>query len=169
MNKKGNVYVFSAIKSDETLDEISNLKRINIGENLIEDEIEAEDLPEGSLCIFDDIDCISNKKVRDAVYNILNQVLEVGRHMKISCICTNHLPTNGLYTKRILNESHWIVYFPNAGASRQMKYLLTEYLGFDRNMIRRIKKLKSRAVSYYKNFPNFVMSERDIFLINDYD
>jgi hypothetical protein len=48
-----------------------------------------------SVTIFDDIDVISNKRIRDAVYNILNQVLEIGRHFKITCIVTNHLPTNG--------------------------------------------------------------------------
>ena len=74
INRKGNVYVFSAIKSDESLDDISNLKRINIGENLIDDEIQAEDLPEGCMTVFDDIDVISNKKVRDAVYTLLNQI-----------------------------------------------------------------------------------------------
>ena len=167
INRKGEIYVFSALKTDETLDEIKHLKRINIGDNLVEDEIQAEDLPEGSLCIFDDIDVISNKKVRDAVYNILNQILEIGRHMKISCICTNHLSTNGLYTKRILNECAYIVFFPSAGASRGMKYLLTEYMGFDRHMIRRIKKLKSRAVVYHKQYPNFILSQKDIFLLND--
>ena len=28
-----------------------------------------------SVCIFDDIDVISDKKIREAVYNILNQIL----------------------------------------------------------------------------------------------
>ena len=169
INKKGNVYVFSAIKSDESLDDISNLKRINIGENLIEDEVQAEDLPEGCMCCFDDVDVISNKKVRDAVYTLLNQILEVGRHMKISCICTNHLPTNSHYTRRILNESHYCVWFPNSGGTKQMKYLLTEYLGLDREMIRRTKRLKSRAVCMYKHFPQFLLSERDVFLLNQDD
>ena len=46
-----------------------------------------------------------------------------------------------------------------------MKYLLTEYLGLDREMIRRTKKLKSRAVCMYKHYPQFLLSERDIFLL----
>ena len=112
------------------------------------------------MTVFDDKDVISNKKVRDAVYTLLNQILEVGRHMKISCICTSH------YTRRILNESHYCVWFPNSGGTKQMKYLLTEYLGLDREMIRRTQRLKSRAVVMYKHFPQFLMSERDIFLLH---
>ena len=74
----------------------------------------------------------------------MNKVLEVGRHYNTYCILTNHLPTNGLYTKRILNESRYVIYFPHSGASRQMRYLLNEYLGLERNTILQIKKCKSR-------------------------
>ena len=47
------------------------------------------------MCIFDDINVISDKKIREAVYSILNQTLELGRHFKIHRIVTHHLPTNG--------------------------------------------------------------------------
>ena len=43
-----------------------------------------------SVIIFDDIDVISDKKIRDGVYALLNQVLEIGRHFKITCLMTNH-------------------------------------------------------------------------------
>ncbi|MFM7986305.1 MAG: hypothetical protein ACKPKO_44030, partial [Candidatus Fonsibacter sp.] len=81
-----------------------------------------------SVCIFDDIDVISDKKIREAVYNILNQILEIGRHFKIHCIVTNHLPTNGKDTRRVLNEAHTVIYFPHS-AGGQIKYLLEEYVG----------------------------------------
>ena len=47
-----------------------------------------------SVITFDDIDVISDRKIRDD-YKLLNKVLEIGRHFRVSCLCTNHLPTNG--------------------------------------------------------------------------
>jgi hypothetical protein len=47
-----------------------------------------------SVIIFDDIDVLNDKRIRDGVYSLLNQVLEIGRHFNISCLMTNHLPSN---------------------------------------------------------------------------
>jgi chromosomal replication initiation ATPase DnaA len=57
--KNGDIYVFSALKEDETLDKCKDLKRIKI-EGFEEEMIDYNDLKD-SLVIFDDIDCISNK------------------------------------------------------------------------------------------------------------
>jgi hypothetical protein len=62
--------------------------------HLIEDPIEIKEF-ENSILIFDDIDVIPDKKIREAVYKIMNLALEVGRHYKINMVITNHLPTNG--------------------------------------------------------------------------
>lgn len=125
---KNPIYIFSALKEDETLDKISGVKRIKIGANLISDPLEIDDLND-SCCVFDDIDVISDKKHREAVYKILNSILETGRHTKTSCINTNHLPTNKGETRRILNESHIVVYFPHSGSVRGVNYLLTSTRG----------------------------------------
>ena len=114
------IYLFSSPPSDESLDKIKP-KRIKLDESLHTDPIKVQEFNE-SVCIFDDIDLISDKKIREAVYNILNQILEIGRHFKIHCIVTNHLPTNGKDTRRILNEAHTVTYFPHS-AGGHIKYL----------------------------------------------
>ena len=149
--------------TDESLDKIKP-KRFKLNEALHEDPIKVAELAE-SMCIFDDIDVISNKKIREAVYDILNQILEIGRHYKIDCICTNHLPTNGKETRRILNEAHTITYFPhNAGG--KIKYLLEEYVGLDRKQMAYIKKQRSRACTIFKNYPQCYMLEHEIGLLD---
>ena len=75
--------------------------------------------------IFYDIDVIFDKKIREAVRNILNQILEIGRHFKIHCIVTSHFPTNGKDTRRSLNEAHTVTYFFHSTGGR-IKYLLEE-------------------------------------------
>ncbi|MFM7987297.1 MAG: hypothetical protein ACKPKO_49085, partial [Candidatus Fonsibacter sp.] len=92
-------------------------KRIKLDDSLHTDPIKVEEFRE-SACIFDDIDVISDKKIREAVYSIRNQVLEIGRHFNIHCIVTNHLPTSGKDTRRILNEAHTVTYFPHSAGGK---------------------------------------------------
>lgn len=166
--KKNPVYVFSALKDDESLDVIEP-KRIKITkEALIDDPILIDDLA-NSLCIFDDIDCISDKKLKEEVYNILNQILETGRHFNISCIITNHLPSGGNYTRKILNECHTITYFPHSGNNGKLKKFLIDQIGLDKNDVIRNKKSKSRWATIFKNFPMVNMTEKEIRLLDDDD
>jgi hypothetical protein len=54
-------------------------------------------------------------------------------------------------------------FFPNSGSQAQMKRLLSDFLGLERSVIKRNKTLKSRWCCIHKNYPMFVMSQRDIY------
>ena len=127
--KNNPIYLFSSLTEDESLDSIKP-KRIIIDDSLVDDPIDIDDLSH-SCCIFDDIDVISNKKVREAVYSLLNKVLEIGRHYSITAVVTAHLPSNGHETRRILNESSSITIFPHS-ASGKIKDMLEAHVGVDR-------------------------------------
>ena len=73
-HKDDDIYLFSALRDDESLDEIKP-QRVKIDESLLSDPLTVEDF-KNSIVIFDDIDVIGDKKVREAVYNVLNQILE---------------------------------------------------------------------------------------------
>ncbi|MFM7978896.1 MAG: hypothetical protein ACKPKO_06230, partial [Candidatus Fonsibacter sp.] len=100
-----------------------------------------------SVCIRDDIDAISDKKIREAVYNILDQILEIGRHFKIHCIVTNHPPTNGKDTRRIFHEANTVTYFHHS-AGGKIKYLLEEYVGLDRKQVAYVSDRGPEPVQY---------------------
>lgn len=161
--KGGDIYLYSALSEDEVLDK-HGVKRIKLSPALISDKLTSADF-EDALVIFDDIDVISDKKIREAVIATLNSVLEVGRHFKTYCIITNHLPTAGKDTRRVLNEAHEIVYFPHSGSMKGINYLLKEYVGFDNHEIKAIKKLKSRWCCIFKNYPQLAMTERNLWLL----
>ena len=163
--KKREIYMFSALTEDETMDTEIKLKRVKIDDSLISDPIDVS-LFEESLVIFDDIDVIGNKKHREAVYTVLNQVLEIGRHFKISCCVVNHLATGGKDTRRILNECSVVVYFPHSGSLRQLRYLLEQYVGLDKLDMVRAKKSKSRWACILKNYPQVLMTEKEIWLLS---
>ena len=165
--KKNPIYVFSALKDDESLDVVKP-KRIVIDDSIYTNPLNVEDF-ESSLVVFDDIDVISDKKQREAVYNILNQILMIGRHFCISCIITNHLSTAGIDTKRVLNEAHSIVWFPFSGSGVGLKRLLVDYCGLDKKDIIKSKKCKSRWVCLFKNYPQIIMCERDLWMPSNDD
>lgn len=163
-HKKAEIFLFSALKEDETLDKVKP-KRILIDDRLVSDPIQVEEFA-GCCVIFDDVDVISNKAHREAVYSILNQILEVGRHHKTTCIVTNHLPTAGKDTRRIINESHSVTYFPHSGSAGQMKRLLTEYLGLDSKTLKRVRKQQTRWATVFKNYPMAILTEKLLFSLN---
>jgi hypothetical protein len=166
--KQNQIYVFSALKEDETLDSLNGLKRIKIDKSLYEDPIPSSDF-KNSCVVFDDIDVISDKKIREAVYSIMNQILELNRHFNTTCLITNHLATNGKDTRRILNEASTFVIYPSSGSCKGWKYLLSEYVGMDKKDMSIIKKSKSRWCCIYKNYPQVVMTQKEIYLLSNND
>lgn len=163
---KNNIYMFSPVVEDESIS--SDIKRVKLDDRMVTDPLKIGELAE-SLVIFDDIDVIKDKKLREAIYGLLNEVLEVGRHIKVSCIITNHLPTNGKETRRMLNEAHAITYFPAAGSKVQLNRLLEQYIGMDKKDIKKAKQSGSRWVTVFKNYPQFVMTEHEMYLLSTDD
>ena len=157
--------MFSSLPEDESLYEIKP-QRIILDSTLYEDPIPIEEFAD-SVVIFDDIDVISDNKIRDEVYQILNTVLGIGMHFKITALVTNHLPTHGKDTRRILNEAHQVVYFPHS-ASGRIKYLLIDYLGLDKKMVAYFRRQNSRCC-IFKNYPQIYMLEHEIGLLNHVD
>jgi hypothetical protein len=165
---KREVFLFSSLTDDSSIDKIKGLKRIKLGEDFLNDDLTAEDFKD-SLVIFDDTDCLTDKKLKLKVNGVLNSILETGRHYNCYCIYTSHLPCAGNDTKRILNESHSITFFPHSLGGRSLKYLLESYLGLDKVQIKKIKNLKSRWVTVLKTYPQVVISEKDVYTISSSD
>jgi hypothetical protein len=164
---KNDIYVFSALSEDTSLDVIKP-NRLKIDDRMISDPLTVEDFTD-TLVIFDDIDVIGDKKLRDAVYQLLNALLETGRHTKSSVCISNHLPTAGKDTRRVLNEAHSVIWFPHSGNGVGMKRLLIDYLGLDKVIIKKIKKMKTRWACLFKNFPPILMTEKSMWLCADDD
>ena len=52
-------------------------------------------------------------------------------------------------------------------SGRNLKYLCENYLGLDKEMIHRIKKLKTRSCTVVKNYPKICVAKHDIFTLTD--
>jgi hypothetical protein len=162
---KREIYLFSSLSDDSSIDKIKGLKRLKITQELMNEDLTAADFKD-SLVIFDDTDCITDKVKKAKINGILNSLLETGRHFNASVIYTSHLPCAGNDTKRILNEAHSITIFPNGLGGRSLKYLLDSYLGLDKEQIKRVKKTDSRWVTIVKSYPMVVLTEKEAYTLS---
>ena len=162
---KNDIYLFSTLSSDSTLDKANFIKKVQLNDNFISEDFSIEDFA-NSLLIFDDVDTIRDKKVKQKVYQILNMVLETGRHSKTSVVYTSHLACKGNESKTILNECHSITIFCKTMGSRSLKYLLDSYFGLGTDEVKKIKNIPSWWVTILQSYPTVILSDKSEYVLN---
>jgi len=158
------VYVFSSLMDDPTIDSLKYLKRIKIKDDkFLSLELGAEDFKD-SLVMFDDTDCISNKRIAKKLIEILDSILDVGRHFNVSLIYTSHIICNGNKTKHIISEAHRYVLYPLTSSKKHLDYMLSTYLGFDKDQIKKLIDLDGRAKVICKTYPITVYGDKEVYV-----
>jgi hypothetical protein len=167
INPKIKIYIFSDLSEDPVLDSIGDIIRFKLDEGLIKKKPIDPKVVSNSICVFDDIDSIQNKKVLDAVEKLRDSLLRTGRHYNASVICSNHLCTNYKATRIILNECGAITIFPRSGSSDGIRYLLKKYAGLSKDQLDAIFQLPSRWVTIFKNADpvQYVIYEKGMYLL----
>ena len=160
------IYIISALTEDPTLDSLKCIQRIKLTPEFIEDDLTAKDFQD-ALLLLDDTDTISNKKMRNKVNQLRDDILSTGRHFNTSILVTTHTPANGFETKLILNEAHFVSICPSALGGRAKSYLLETYLGLDKKQIRKLKNIDSRVITFIKGHPMVVIGERIAYVLCD--
>ena len=166
-NPKNEVMLFSSVGEDGVLDKVKKLKRFKIYDaDFVNEEFSVEDFKD-TLLIFDDVDCISDKRILKKVYEILDKALVTGRHSGTSVVYTTHTACNGRATKLILTESHSITFFLGTLGGKSSRYLLDGYLGLDKKQIEKLKNIKSRWVTVIKSYPQLILTQRQLVFSKD--
>ena len=158
--KRNKVHLISPIFDDKN---INSLKPNRINPNtqeILDDPPVCEDFKD-SLLILDDVEAY-DKKTLNRVMTLVNSINCTGRHHNVSLIFLAHTATNGHMSKILLSECHAIVLFPANMSGRASKYLLENYLGFDKKQVEKIKHVNSRAVAILKSYPMVVLTEKQI-------
>ena len=167
---KKKIYLISELEEDETLDSANcKIHRINI-KSLVADPIDLNSGEfESCLFIFDDYDTLKNTKeepLYTVVLELINKVLIKGRHQNISCCIISHFGANGNKTRLILTESQLITVYPFGASKHSIEYVLCKHVGLDKKDVKDIKKLGSRWVSISKNYPQYLVSESIVKILN---
>jgi hypothetical protein len=161
MYKDDPVYVFSSVGYDAALDKYDVI-RVPLDASVA--QLQPQDFAE-SVTIWDDIDTITNAKVRKAVCALRDEILEIGRHYEIRMLCTSHIIANYASTRRLLNEATSVTFFPSAGSTFHIKRFLQHYGGLSKSQIDRILSLPSRWIVLYKTFPMLILYSKGCYML----
>lgn len=179
---KIDIFLFSNKTEDDKLDAVPNIQRIDLKkidknyknknkeskedkENEESGRISMEDL-RNSICVFDDIDSIPQKNLKDTVYGLMIEILNIGRSYNISCIMGNHANSERMLTKNIISESQFITYFPDFGLKIENEYLVNKKIRISLNTMKFIQKQRSRWCTIYKFAPMCIILQKMVFTVS---
>jgi DNA replication protein DnaC len=160
------IFLFSPIQNDKAMESIKNVIHLDLAEveNELGRELAAEDIPEGSVLIFDDIESFP-KSVSKRYMEFRDICLERLRHRKSSTITVSHNATNGHSTKVSIRESQYWCLFPKFNA-RDTRNLLKVYGGLDKNEIDRIMSMNTRWLLYRKSVPKYAIGSHGVIALD---
>ena len=125
----------------------------------------------GCLLIFDDVDRIRDKEVKDLVYKILYDALYNGRdhetqqgYADIDVVVTNHEINDYQNTKYILTECNYIVLYPYFTTAEQIERVLKK-IGVNKSLMKKIIEYQGRALIIHKTAPMYCITHSKIFLL----
>ena len=117
------------------------------------------------LLIFDDVDAITNKKMRSNIHNFIEKICKNGRKLNIYIIFTLHQLTDYKNTRYYLFEANKIILFLDSGSENQFKNLFKQYLGLDDSILQKLKNLDSHWVCINKKYPKYCIYENGVMLL----
>lgn len=155
------IYLLSDVSEDKKLDELKP-SRVILDERMYTEPIPIEAF-KNSIVIFDDIDTIKDKRIREAVRDLRDEILEKGRHSNINVLSISHNPTNNKPTKASLLESSSVVLFPGGGDDFHITNVLKNYCGINPKKINEIVNIESRWIQCHKKYPKYILHENGAF------
>jgi hypothetical protein len=164
--KNNKIYLISPITDDKSINGLNPIRINPKSQQFIDDPPTVEDFKD-SLLICDDIEAY-DKKIVASIMSIINSILTTGRHYKSSIVFLAHQATNGNMTRLLLSECHSITLFTATMTGKSSKYLLDQYLGLSKEQIKKIKNVKSRAITIVRSYPMLLISESEIIPLNQF-
>lgn len=168
INANKQVFLISPKTDDDNINSIKNLEQFDLDEENFVDEdtkLDVSDLAD-SLVIFDDIEAISNIKIREGVRDLRDNILLLGRSKKVYCIVTNHLVQDYKNTRVPLLECQFYTYFPGSGANRGNINYFKNYCGFGSQMIHKLLNVRSRSATIHLHNPQYLLTKDRLVLLS---
>lgn len=144
------------------------IKQILLNDDLLNNPIDIEkELGDRSVLFFDDCNTIQNTKLKKYIEHLMDDVMEIGRKLKINIIITNHLiiPNEKKFARTVMNELQFLTVFPKSGNFQQISYVLKTYFGLNKKQINIIHNLPSRWVTITKFYPMTVIYEKGVYIL----
>jgi len=105
------------------------------------------------------------KQVEKLMTDFVRGIITMGRKLNINPIIIRHKVMNGLNkTSEIIMEARNVILFPQYNYRDSSKFL-ESYMGFSRDELQDVRKLKTRVLHLHKVIPNFMISSDEIRLL----
>ena len=110
------IYKFSSVDNDPSFEPLRQL----VGEkfvykdprDLTQEDLRVKNYDKKSVLIFDDVNSISDKRIRNMILNFRNNCLEVARHRSLVILNSDHLYHARNLTAKLRNSSAYMVFYP---------------------------------------------------------
>jgi hypothetical protein len=147
--------------NDPAYEKIKNVDYVKIDATVLEIPFDVGEFT-NSVCLFDDIESITDKKLNDSVRIFRNQCYEIGRSpSNITTIAVHHVILANEKTKIILNESDEVVLFPKSNFS-QIESLCRRYYGMTKDQLNYLKDVPSRWAVVKRSYPTTIITENAV-------
>lgn len=117
-----------------------------------------------SLVIFDDIEAVDNKTLKN-VLAMMKAILELGRSSRIYCIISRHIMNDSKNTQFVFNECNKVIIFPSGLSKATTITNLTQKIGLDKADARQLANDNSRYILIQKSFPRYIITNQYVKLI----
>lgn len=164
--KRRKIFFFSRLDDDVSIT-CKSIQRIDLND-LETDPIYTDDIPENSLCVFDDCDTFTDRGVVKEIKKLQHDLLETGRHRNIYVVILSHLLIRPSREENsyMYNECHLLTIFTNAGNNQHKKGILDRHFGMNAKEVREILTSKSHWVTICKQYPNYYVTEKGVKLLS---
>ena len=158
------VYKFSSVENDPSFKPLRDL----MGEKFVykdpreltPEECNVKSYDKKSVLIFDDINSISDKRIRNMVINFRDNCLEVARHRSLVVLSSDHLMHARQLTAKLRNSSAFMVFYPR-NSPKPIDHVLEHNMAMNRfERVDLIKKIIKEGRS------QFIRMDSPSYLIN---
>ena len=121
---------------------------------------------ERSILIFDDINSISDRRVREKVIHFRETCLEIARHRSLGIISTEHLFHNRAKTQKLRNSSAYLCLYPR-NSPKPIDDVLENNFNlnrFERNSLIKKCKREGRANFIHVDYPGYLVNTKRVHL-----
>ena len=102
------------------------------------------------LTVWDDIDAIKGS-LKKFVFTLRDKLLKNSRKFGVSVVVSQHNYTDG----------------HGNNFNRSIQYLLSNYIGLNKEAIEKLKNTQTRATIYVKSYPQIIITDRMITTVNE--
>lgn len=157
------IYMFSSKLTDEAFNDVDNLEYIELDELYNSGPLTQDDF-KNCLVVFDDVNSIPDKKLKDIIHKTREQLLTVGRSNNIDICCTHHKGKASTDSMMAIETGTHHIIFPRSNRAQNIGYL-KDKLQLDKKIIEELMNQKTRYIVISSVYPTYYITENKIKII----